>query len=248
MNNWSLHTLLDSLHSDLQHRLALSRTTLKHPGTKGDATEGIWLELLKHYLPQRYQAERAHVVDSKGQFSQQIDIVVFDRQYSPFMFNFQGQLIVPAESVYAVFETKQTINAALVDYAQQKAASVRRLHRTSLPIPHAGGVYPPKPLSPILAGFLALESEWKPALGEPLRAALTVNDPTLQLEFGCIATHGIFTYDTAVRSYKIDCDVKPAAAFLFNLISRLQQCATVPMIDIDAYGAWLTAAEQDAHS
>ena len=53
------------------------------------------------YLPHRYQAETAHVVDSRGAFSQQIDVVVFDRQYSPFIFKFQRQTIVPAESVYA---------------------------------------------------------------------------------------------------------------------------------------------------
>jgi hypothetical protein len=53
-------------------------------------------------------------VDSLGNFSQQIDVVVFDRQYSPFIFDFREQQIVPAESVYAVFEAKQTINATLV--------------------------------------------------------------------------------------------------------------------------------------
>ena len=65
--------------------------------------------LLQTYLPQRYQAASAHVVDSEGTFSQQIDVVVFDRQYSPFIFKFQGQTVVPAESVYAVFEAKQAI-------------------------------------------------------------------------------------------------------------------------------------------
>ena len=44
-------------------------------------------------------------------FSEQIDVVVFDRQYSPFIFNYEGQTIIPAESVYAVFEAKQTVNA-----------------------------------------------------------------------------------------------------------------------------------------
>jgi hypothetical protein len=72
-------------------------------------------------------------------FSQQIDVVVFDRQYSPFIFHYEGQIIIPAESLYAAFEAKQSINAAQVAYAQGKVASVRRLHRTSLPIPYAEG-------------------------------------------------------------------------------------------------------------
>ena len=95
--------------------------------------------MLRKYLPQRDQAAKAHVVDSRGVFSEQIDVVVFDRQYSPFIFNFQNQTIVPAESVYAAFEAKQTINADQVAYAQRKVASVRRLHRTSLPDSPRGG-------------------------------------------------------------------------------------------------------------
>ena len=91
-----------------------------------------WLDLLQSYLPQRYQAATAHVVDCEGKLSDQIDVVVFDRQYSPFIFKYEGQTIVPAESVYAAFEAKQTVNAALVQYAQDKVASVRRLRRTSL--------------------------------------------------------------------------------------------------------------------
>jgi hypothetical protein len=98
-------------------------------------------------------------VDSKGQFSDQIDVVIFDRQYSPFIFRFEGQVIVPAESVYAVFEAKQVINAGQAAYAQDKVQSVRRLMRTSLPIPHAGGTFPPKPLPYVLARLLTFESD-----------------------------------------------------------------------------------------
>jgi hypothetical protein len=52
------------------------------------------------------------VIDSLGSFSKQIDIVVFDRQYSPFIFNFQGQKTIPAESVCAAFEAKVHFCAA----------------------------------------------------------------------------------------------------------------------------------------
>jgi hypothetical protein len=80
------------------------------------------------------------VVDSSGQFSQQIDAVVFDRQYTPFILTYQNQTVIPAESVYAVFEVKQVISAKNAAYVQEKAASVCRLHRNSLPVPHVSGV------------------------------------------------------------------------------------------------------------
>ena len=90
MTEWSLSPFLSGLHDDIQQRLQTSRQCFAHPGTKGDASETVWLDLLQTYLPERYQAATAHVVDSEGAFSDQIDVVVFDRQYSPFIFSYQG--------------------------------------------------------------------------------------------------------------------------------------------------------------
>jgi hypothetical protein len=236
---WSLSKLLAGLHDDIEQRLSIAREAFAHPGTKGDASESVWLELFRTYLPQRYQAETAHVVDSKGAFSDQIDVLLFDRQYSPFIFRFQGRNIVPAESVYAAFEAKQSINATQVGYAQKKVASVRRLHRTSLPIPHAGGTYDPKPLSPIIGGLLTFESEWSPALGQPLTDALNADTNDGRLDLGCVAAHGMFACD-ATGCYTFTPQGKPATAFLFELIARLQSSATSPMIDIHAYAKWLS--------
>jgi hypothetical protein len=240
MSEWSLSQLLYSLHDDIQQRLEIARKTIGHPSMKGDASENIWIDLLNTYLPKRYRAATAIVVDSLGVFSQQIDVVVFDRQYSPFIFTYESQQIVPAESVYAAFEAKQTADANLVAYAQEKVASVRRLHRTSLPIPHAGGTYPPKSLIPILGGILTFESDWNPAMGPSLEKALVKNLHDGRLDLGCIASHGHFFFDQKSPRYELVDTRKSATAFLFKLISQLQFSGTVPMIDIDAYAQWLT--------
>ena len=125
MSGWSLDKLLANLHDDIEKRLAIARDSFAHAPTKGDASEAIWLDLLQTYLPERYRVASAHVVDSKGVFSDQIDVVIFDRQYTPLIFPFEGQTIIPAEGVYAAFEAKQTISADLIAYAGKKVASVR---------------------------------------------------------------------------------------------------------------------------
>lgn len=239
MSKMSLSQLLSSLHDDIEQRLAIARKSFQHPSSKGDASENIWISLLELYLPKRYQTAKAHVVDSRGNFSEQIDVVVFDRQYSPFIFTYENQLFIPAESVYAAFEAKQTANASLVSYAQGKIESVRRLHRTSLPIPYADGVYPAKPLNPILGGLLTFESEWSPPLGPSFAKALSAGEVNGRLDLGCVASHGHFIFDEK-GGYKFVAENKPATAFLFKLISLLQTYGTVPMIDIDAYAEWLT--------
>jgi len=236
---WSLSQVLASVHDYIEQRLATGRKTFGHPESKGDTREAVWLELFAKYLPKRYSALKAFVVDSKNTFSEQIDAVIFDRQYSPFIFNYEGQAIVPAESVYAVFEAKQTINAANVRYAQTKLASVRRLHRTSLPIPTASGVVAAKPLHSIIGGILTLDSEWSPPMGQPLTEALHSNKADGRLDLGCIAAHGIFASNGF--SHMAASGGKPATAFLLELIAQLQTIATVPMIDIREYARWLIA-------
>ncbi|RYE07397.1 MAG: hypothetical protein EOP22_18040 [Hyphomicrobiales bacterium] len=239
MTEWSLHTLLSALHDDIERRLERARKVFGHPVAKGDASESIWRDLLGSYLPQRYQVASAHVVDSNGVFSQQIDVVVFDRQYSPFVFHYEGQAIVPAESVYAVFEAKQSLNAERVDYAHSKIASVRALHRTSLPVPTVNGLAPAKPLHRIVGGLLTLDSDWNPTLGAPFLAAMGKGEDVGLIDIGCCAAHGTF-WRAPEGGITITTGGKPATAFLLELIARLQALATVPMIDIRAYASWLS--------
>ncbi len=188
----NLHELFLRLQQQMTANLLTDREVLSHSGTKGDAAEVHWRAMLTRYLPQRYCPDKAFVVDCEGNISEQIDVVIYDRHYSPFLFNQDDARYVSAESVYAVFEAKQEITAQHVKYARQKAASVRRLRRTSAPIPHAGGIYKPRKPRRILAGILGLESSWFPPFGRPLRKALSATDPLERLDLGCALKHGSF--------------------------------------------------------
>jgi hypothetical protein len=238
MTEWSLPRLLAGLHDDIERGLQIVRDALGHPTVKGDGSAAVWLKLFDTYLPRRYCAQTAHVVDSNGAFSEQIDVAIYDRQYSPLIFHHEGQIVLPAESLYAAFEAKQAINAFNIDYAQKKVASVRRLHRTSLPIPFAAGTHPPKEPPHILGGILVFDSDWKPPLGDPLTAGLAKN-PDGRLDLSCAALHGTFAC-AAGTAVTIDASGKAATAFLLELIARLQEMATVPMMDTRAYARWLT--------
>jgi len=235
MSDWSLPGLLDHLHQRVEGELRAAREAIGHPTDKGDASETIWIEVLNRHLPGRYQARKAHVVDSHGTFSEQMDVVVHDRQYSPLVFDFKGTFVVPAESVYAAFEAKQELTGDQIAYAQKKIGSVRQLHRTSMPVPTVDGTKAPKAPGPILGGVLALSSAWSPPLGDTLVAHLTKDVGGGRLDLGCIADAGFFEIDEGHRTYAMHPSSKPATRFLFALMATLQQMGTVPMIDIDAY-------------
>lgn len=232
----SLPTLLAELHGQIEEDLARARKALAHPTDKGDASESIWTEVLARYLPARYAVTKAHVVDCLGASSEQLDVVIHDRQYSPFVFKFKGTTVVPAESVYAVFEAKQDLTAEHIDYAQRKVASVRRLHRTSLPVPTVDGERPAKPLHHMLGGIVTLSCSWAPPFGDTMLRNLMYDQGSGRLDIGCVASAGLFQIgDTG--TYSLMPATMPATRFIFELIARLQSIATVPMIDVRAYAA-----------
>lgn len=112
------------------------------------------------------------------------------------------------------------------------------MKRTSLPIPYAGGTFPPKHLHHIIGGLLTFESDWSPALGEALNDLLAEGADSDRLDLGCIAAQGIFMR-TDGGAYTMLPEHKPATGFLLELIARLQNIATVPMIDVRAYARWI---------
>ena len=231
-SDWSLPGLLADLDAKIERDLSSARK-LGHPTDKGDASERTWIGVLNEYLPRRYEARKGHVVDSLGAFSDQIDVIVHDRQYSPFVFRFQGTEVVPAESVYAVFEAKQELTAKHVRYACRKAASVRLLHRTSLPAQTIDGLSRPKPLHDIIAGTLTLSAGWSPPLGDALLTHLDGGGADGMLDIGCVADAGWFERDRG--AYRMHPTDKAAVRFLFELIARLQAIGTAPMLDVRAY-------------
>jgi len=235
---WSLPRLMRALHERVEQDLKTAREALGHPVAKGDGSEAVWTTLFRKYLPQRYAVGKATIVDSNGRFSDQIDIVLFDRQYTPLIFEHQEQIIVPVEAVYALFEAKQDIKARYVRYAQQKVATVRRLHRTSAPVRTIDGPRTAKP-QPILAGYLAFENSWTAATtGKNLSQILASEQKEGRLDFGCIAAYGTFSRQGANRVTCAPHD-KATTCFLLELITRLQRIGTAPAIDMAAYARWL---------
>jgi hypothetical protein len=230
--------ILDGLQARLEGELRGSRAAVTHPGARGEASEEDWLRVLKDHIPHRYQTDRAFVIDSKGGCSEQIDVVIYDRQYSPFLYNQSNQRYVPAESVYAVLEVKQDLSAEHVRYAGGKAASVRRLHRTSAPVPHIEGLARPRPLPRIIAGIVTYQSSWTPPFGTALRSALVELDGEAQIDIGCALIHGAFEvgYPGGPNvELRVDEGTRSLVQFLMRLLKQLQALATAPAIDYEAY-------------
>lgn len=222
-----------------------SSSRIAHAGDRGEVNEQHFIEFLRHYLPNRYTVDKAIVIDSLGNVSDSIDVVVYDRQYTPTLLDNDKHRYVPAEAVYAIFECKPKIDKGYLEYAADKAASVRRLKRTSVEIHHAGGTYPAKKHFDIVAGILAIYVDWKDGFGGAFRtvhASLTGNR---LIDCGFAATGATFDVFDVDGNYSYGPTDNALAYFAFRLLSKLQSLATVPAVDWMAYAEMLSATKQE---
>lgn len=230
---WMKEAFID-VQSELALKLKRAAQSIEHAGTHGAVNEDHWIEVFRSYLPNRYEVAAGFVIDSLGNRSEQIDVVIFDRHFTPTLLDQQKHRYIPAEAVYGVFESKPHFDKSYLEYAGNKAASVRNLLRTSVSISHAGGTFKPKELFPIIAGIVAPKSSWADGLGDSFQKNLPSDDHE-KLDCGCALEHGAF--DAFDGQLKI---VPPEGAliyFLFRLLSKLQSLGTVPAIDWAAYAA-----------
>jgi len=223
----------------LRLKLELSSKSITHSGVMGEVNELHFIEVLRKYLPNRYAVGQGIVIDSNGSTSDQIDIIISDPQYTPTLLDQQSHRFVPAEAVYGVLEAKPKISRQYLEYAGDKAASVRKLERTSVSIRHAGGQFPPKPLFPILAGIVAPGIDWKGGCNSPSFAvAIADLKEDRSLDFGIALSDRAFQVTNG--SIEVSECHGSLAAFLFGLLDRLQSLGTVPAVDWNKYGAILS--------
>lgn len=262
MNKVDLKMLFSGLQNQMSAQLNTNRDFIFHPGSKGDSLENAWIEWLRKYLPNRYSVDKAIVIDHKGNTSQQIDIVIYDNWFTPFIFNQNGFYYIPAEGVYAVFEVKPDIqgnvagNKSYIEYAGEKIESVRVLKREAAKFVNGGRVCPPRALTKILGGILCSTNSFSKE--DTIKTHFQKLESLQTIDLGCIADYGSFYVDYTPnqeiteagqnaylefysnRKFKdlhfSDKEEHSFITFFMQLTRYLQQAiGTIPAIDLNAY-------------
>lgn len=197
MTKIDLKSLFSGLQQQMVSQLNTNREFITHPGSKGDALENAWIEWLQKYLPNRYSVDKAIVIDSNGNTSHQMDIVIYDNWFTPFIFSQNGFHYIPAEGVYAVFEVKPDIQGSVkkktfIEYAGEKIESVRTLKRTSTSMINSGKTFPARPLTKIVGGILASTNTFTQKDNQTIEKHIEALKGFKGIDFGCIADYGSF--------------------------------------------------------
>lgn len=78
----------------------------------GDEVEINIRDIISNFIPERYLVKTGHIVDSKGNVSPQIDIIIFDRLSTPKFFESTNNTVYyPIESVLAIGEIKKNLKS-----------------------------------------------------------------------------------------------------------------------------------------
>jgi hypothetical protein len=201
-NKVDIKALFNGLQKQMEAQLSTNRESIIHAVTKGDSLENVWIEWLRKYLPNRYSVDKAIVIDSEGNLSEQIDLVIYDQQYTPFVFNQNGALYIPAEGVYAVFEVKPDLQGSCksggvtmsyIEYAGKKIESVRKLKRTSTTILDRGVPKNPRPLTKIIGGILTSVNTF--AERKTIESHLKNLKGLKSIDMACVVEFGSFYID-----------------------------------------------------
>ena len=264
MGKVDLKKLFAGLQNQMTAQLSTDREFITHPGSKGDALENTWIEWLRKYLPNRYNIEKAIVIDSEGNTSDQIDIVIYDNWYTPFIFTQNGFHYIPAEGVYAVFEVKPELTKQHIEYAGEKIESVRKLKRTSTTMINSGHSVPARQLTEIVGGFLCSTMKRKEINEIIFKNYLEGCKGLKSIDLGCIAdtagfyvdhdslveynnkkntskndfmAHILYYYNTRnLKSIKFSKRENSLVSFSLQLSQYLQQAiGTIAAIDFKAY-------------
>ena len=253
-----LAELFHGLQSQMVAQLSTNRDFITHTSSKGDSLENAWIEWLRKYLPNRYSVDKAIIIDHKGNTSQQIDIVIYDNWFTPFIFSQNGFHYIPAEGVYAVFEVKPDISGHSdgknnIEYAAEKIESVRILERTSTNMINSGKTFPPRPLTKIIGGILTSTKSGDKTNNNTIIKHLKEQTNLKSIDIGCVADYGSFFvdydstneikekyiefYENRVFKEVIFSKAENSLVTFFMQLTRYLQQAigTVPAIDLQCY-------------
>lgn len=229
-----LRDVFYDIEDQMKYSLLRERKRETHDGTLGGNCEQVWRELLRKYLPTRYQIEEAFIIDSLGNTSEQQDIVIFDAIYTSPLHGHEHKKYLPRESVYAVFEVKQTVDKENLIYAGHKASTVNDLHCTSADIVNAGHSFPGRAVFRPLTGLLANSANWSKGLESDSFKQNLPKPENERLDFVITAESGFFA---AKQSPDNELFSGRGALMrgIFRLLQSLQEIGTVPAIDWKIY-------------
>lgn len=224
-NKINIKKLFSALDEEMRIQLSSKIDEIYHPAAKGQESELNWIWLLRTYLPERYKIDSWFIVDHEWSISEQMDVIIYDRHFTPFIFRWKNILYIPVEGVYAVFEVKPDLSKVYLDYALKKYESVLGLKRTSASFNHIGGNSTKGILNfNIIWGFLCNKDKSRKVYEDFSIAS--------QLDILVCLCKGVKINNTITE---INNNENILSFFILKLIEKMRSLGSVPALEVNKY-------------
>lgn len=130
--------IFDEVAKHMRADVEKARMALQHPGLKGGSFEEIFRLFLREYFPKSLDISTGILVDSNGNASRQVDVIISDAAKTPVLYKSGDVRVIPVECAYAVIEIKAFLDSGELDKIFENMLSVRRLEKKAYYPP--GGV------------------------------------------------------------------------------------------------------------
>lgn len=107
-------------------------TQVPHRGERGGVRERRVLEFLRAHLPRKYGVGSGHLIDKRGTYSLQEDIVIYDALNAPILPIDDQYQLFPCEVVYATVEVKSVLDQKAIGECINHAEHLLKLDRGDL--------------------------------------------------------------------------------------------------------------------
>lgn len=105
---------------------------LGHPGEVGAGRENVLKSILSKYIPKRYAVDSGFVIDASGSRSEQIDIIIYEANYTPVFEIVDGKRFFPCETVVVVGQVRTKIGSRKdMQDCMNNIKSVKQLDRSN---------------------------------------------------------------------------------------------------------------------
>ncbi|MFC4495805.1 DUF6602 domain-containing protein [Streptomyces ovatisporus] len=111
----------------LQEEVNTFNRLIGHSGEQGKENELSLVRLMENLLPSAIGTGSGMIIDSTGNYSRQMDIIIYDAANQPTIMAQTNQTIFPIESVLLAIEVKTTLTEDELEDCIEKSESIKRL-------------------------------------------------------------------------------------------------------------------------
>lgn len=249
-----LEEVFDKISINMRNKFEEARLAIgSNSGVKGDANEGTFRTFLKDYLPPSFDVLTGIIVDSLGNQSRQLDVIITDKNKTPIFYQSEDNVrVIPVEPVLAVIEVKAFLDWDEVEKSLENMKSVKKLQKLSY-VKQKGlvklgvkmhGKF--NEIWPVNYYIFAYDSIKLPHITFPLADLYTAEKTPLQerIDTICVLDKGLVTNQLADKSLSITSEppaklvsavTKRSLLLFYTLLTSNLFHADLPKIDLNEY-------------